>query len=171
MLSLLVSYTEYILNILQILVPCLYFDLSYVALCGVVYLLSRYFNYEIVSFYYVTFFGLFPYRLFKAMLNSSVIPLWSILFLTICFFIIWKFINDVIPYVFNSFAGQLLVACSLFVADKLLFLFDILKEKPASAGFSFVSFIFALSCYWVTWGIPSFFFFDSYTVVLVVQKL
>jgi hypothetical protein len=106
----------------------------------------------------VTFFGLFPYRLLKAMLNSSVIPLWSILFLAICFFIIWKFINNVIPYVFNTFVGQFLVACSLSMADKLLFLFDTLKEKPVITGFSLVSFILALSCYWITWGIPSFFF-------------
>lgn len=158
MLDFLINLAPSISTILKAEIPCFYLDVFLILLFFLVYFVAlKFFNYEVSNFYYVSFFGLFPYRLIKAVFGSHTILIVSLPFLFGVFCLIWRYINFVIPFFFKSYFGQSLVAFSLLLADKFLFLFNILKQRIFILVFYVCSFIAALYFCWESLEYSSFF--------------
>lgn len=152
------EFLQYILIILKGEIPCFYLDIFLVVLFILIHFMGlKIFGYEVSNFYYITFFGLFPYRLIKAVFGSETILIMSIPFLFGIFCLIWRYINFFIPFFFNWRFTQLFVAFSLLAADKFLFLFDILKKRPLFLLFFAISVPTTLFFCWVSLNYSSFF--------------
>lgn len=125
---------------------------------------------NVPSFYYVTLFGLLPYRLVRA--NPGVgdeldnISVWSVVLLVMFFFYIWQNIDKILYSLFNSTIGQFLTAYILFVADKLTYFDEKLSSLPFFRGFFYgVSTIFVF-LFWIYLECPYAFFLLLVTPIL-----
>lgn len=88
------EFAQYIFILLKAEIPCFYLDIFLVVLFFLIHFVGlKIFNYEVSNFYYISFFGLFPYRLIKALFNSETILVLSIPYLLGIFCLIWRYIN------------------------------------------------------------------------------
>lgn len=155
---------QLIVEFTKISVPCKYLDYALISFIIVIMIL-KFLGYNFSNFYYVTFFGFFPYRLTKAAFNSTYIAFPTVIFLLIGFCIIWRYINRVIPFVFSSYFGQWVLSLSLIGLDKFFFVDNMFGKNTMTRIFSYISFIIALVVYWLYLGQPSFFLLTFFQIL------
>lgn len=124
-------------------------------------LLLRFLGFKVPIFYYVTFFGLLPYRLIKATAgagNVADISLLSAFILLIFLYYIWVNIDKLLYNLFDSWLGQTIVAYTLFVADKFILIDEKLARFPVFRGVIYGGIGILLVGLWVYLDCPYAFF-------------
>ena len=137
-------------------ISCSYLDYILLALI-ITNTILKFLGYEFSHFYYVSFFGLFPYRVVKAILDEKIISFSTLIELFGGFCLIWRYIDFVIPFVFSTYLGQCFLSLSLIFMEKFLFVDDILRKNPKFRIFLYICFFLTLFIYWLSIGAPSFF--------------
>lgn len=105
---------------------------------------SSFLGRDVPSITYVLLFGLLPYRFLKPIYFSQTqttdISLGFVIIFLLFLFLIWRFIDKVVPYVFNTYLGQIFLAFSLSVFDKVGgFIEDVMEDL----------FVLFLTSFWI----------------------
>ena len=123
----------------------------------------QYLGYRIASFYFVSFLGLLPFRLMKANvgLGDEVanMHMGSVIFAIAIFLFVWYNIDRVLPLLFNTRIGQIIIAYTLLIGDRVTSSFNkLLTNYPVFQGCLIAYFLIILVFIWSLLDFHSAFF-------------
>jgi hypothetical protein len=122
----------------------------------------QYLGYRIASFYFVSFLGLLPFRLMKANvgLGEEVanMHMGSVIFAIAIFLFVWYKIDRVLPLLFNTRIGQLIIAYTLLIGDRVTSFNKLFTDYPVFKGCLIAYFLIILVSIWSLLDFHSAFF-------------
>lgn len=122
----------------------------------------QYLGYRIASFYLVSFLGLLPFKLMKANvgLGDEVanMHMGSVIFAIAIFLFVWYNIDRVLPLLFNTRIGQIIIAYTLLIGDRVTSFNKLFTNYPVFKGCLIAYFLIILVSIWSLLDFHSAFF-------------